>query len=253
MPIREDEAIVLRQYPIADSDRIVVCIAPELGIIRAVAQGIKKPKSRLAGCLEPLNHIQIVFFSREGRELGRIQNAELIHSYSGKITSLSHIFAFAYFSELANILAQDNQSNPTLFRLFLASLKAGEKLVPIAPLVRYFEVWCLKISGLFPNYAYCSHCGKYVKEDGFFARIKEGNALCSNCSRNNGVFVGADASLALQAMMTNSPEDFTAMPIESEAEHQIERLTQELLELHLDSPRKSYRIFKESLIQKIED
>ena len=51
MPIYEDEAIVIRQYPIAESDSIVVCIAPELGKIRAVAQGIKKSKSRLPDAL----------------------------------------------------------------------------------------------------------------------------------------------------------------------------------------------------------
>ena len=249
MPIYEDEAIVLRHYPIADYDSIVVCIAPELGKIRAVAKGIKKPKSRLAGCLEPMNHIQIALFSREGMELGRISHAELIHSYSGKITSLNHIFAFSYFAELAQALVQDNQSNPTLFRLLLASLKAGEKQVPIEPLLRYFEVWSLKISGFYPNYAYCSNCGKCVKEEGFFARIKDEHGLCSACAPGKGFFIGAPASRTLQAIMMNSPEAFTAMPFEIEAGQQIEHLTQELLGHNLDSPLKSYKILKAALIQ----
>ncbi|MEJ2108851.1 MAG: DNA repair protein RecO [Acidobacteriota bacterium] len=147
MSIYEDEAIVLRQYPLADSDSIVVSIGPQLGKIRTVAQGIKKPKSRLAGCLEPMNHIRLSLYLREGKDLGRIQHAELIHSYSGRIGSLNHILALSYFTEIVHVLVQDNQPNPTLFRLLLASLKAGEKRVPILPLIRYFEVWCLKING----------------------------------------------------------------------------------------------------------
>lgn len=253
MPIYEDEAIVLRQYPIAESDSIVVCIAPELGKVRAVAQGIKKLKNRFAGCLEPLNHIKLVFFNREGRDLGRIRHAELIHSYSAKITILDCIFAFTYFAELANTFVQENQSNPALFRLLQASLRAGENNAPIQPLVRYFEVWCLKLSGLYPNYAYCSNCGKYVKEEGFLARIKEAEAFCSACAPQNGIVIGARASKSLQAIMKCSPEDFSAIPLDAEAGRQLERLTQGLLGLNLDSPLKSYRILKETIIKHIED
>ena len=226
MPIYEDDAIVLRQYPIADSDSIIVSIAPELGKIRAVAQGIKKPKNRLTSCLEPLNHIRITLYAREGRDLARVQNAELVHSYSGKIDSLNHIFTFEYFAELVQTLAQDNQSNPVMFRLLLASLKAGEKKVPIQPLIRYFEIWCLKISGLYPHYDYCSACGKYVKDVGFFALVQEGLARCIQCGQRNGIFIGAAASKALQAMMTLAPDAFASQQIEEETCMQLEKLTQ---------------------------
>jgi DNA repair protein RecO (recombination protein O) len=247
MPIYEDEAIVLRQYPLADSDCIVVSIGPELGKIRAVGQGIKKPKSRLAGCLEPLNHVRISVYAREGSDLGKIRHAEMIHPYSGKIDSLDHIFTLAYFTELVHTLVQDNQANPLLFRLMLASLKAGEKRVPVHPFVRYFEVWCLKISGLYGNYAYCSDCGKYVKEEGFFARIMDGIALCGACAAKKDCYIDAASSRALQAMMTRSPEDFSTMPITRESCEQIGKLTQGLLAMHVDGPLKSYRILREVL------
>jgi DNA repair protein RecO (recombination protein O) len=252
MPIYEDEAIVLRQYPLADSDSIVVCATPGLGKIRTVARGIKKPGNRLAGCLEPLNHIRVAFFAREGLDLGRIRNAELIHSYSGKIKSVHHLFAFSYFSELVHVLIQENQANPTLFRLLLASLRAGERYVPVAPLARYFEVWCLKISGLYPNYAYCSGCGKYVKELGFFAHVKDGQAFCGDCAGNRGTFIGSAASRALEAIVKLPPEEFAVIPLEAEAGLQLERLTQDLLGQNLDGPLKSYRILK-SALQEIAD
>jgi DNA repair protein RecO (recombination protein O) len=247
MPIYEDEAIVLRQYPIAESDVIVVCIAPEMGKIRAVAQGIKKTKSRFAGSLEPLNHLKIVYFNREGKDLGKIQHTELIHSYAIKFSTLDHIFAFTFFAELALAFAQENQSNPALFRLLLASLKAGEKGIPILPLVLYFEVWSLKLGGFFPGYALCSRCGRSVKEEGFFARTQDGTALCGNCSSRKGILVGPAAASAIQKILTHSPEDFTAFPIEAEAGRQLERLARKLLEQNLGSPLKSYSILKEAL------
>lgn len=247
MPIYEDEAVVLRQYPLADSDSIVVWFGPRLGKVRTVAHGIKKPKSRLSGCLEPLNHVRIDFYAREGHDLGRIQHAELIHSYSGKSDSLNHLFSCTYFAELVHIVAQDNQANPVLFRLLLASLKAAEKKVPIPALLRYFETWTLKICGLYPNHAYCSDCGKYVKDLGFFARMEDGLGRCSDCAGSGDVFIGSEASRTLQAIWTHSPEDFSGLVVDAGIFEQIEKLTQGLLGTQMNVPLKSYKILKEAL------
>jgi len=247
MPIHETEAIVLRQYPLADSDRIVVFITREFGKMRAVARGAKKPKSRLAGHLEPLNHVQLEFFSREGRELGYIRQAETIHSYLGMGPSLNQIYVFTYFAELTNELIQDNQPNDALFRLLLASLRAGEKQFVLEPLVRYFEIWCLKISGLLPNYDYCSYCGKYVKDEGFFAWMRDGQARCTACAQGRGFKMGAQAADALQAIIKLPPSRFGRLPLDTNAACEIERLTQGLIGLHLEKQLKSYRMVKDTL------
>jgi DNA repair protein RecO (recombination protein O) len=93
MPVYEAEAIVLRQYSLSDSDRIIVFVTREYGKMRAAAQGIKKPKSRIAGCLEPLNHLHLELWAREGRELGQIRQAELIPIW-GKIPVCSRFMRF---------------------------------------------------------------------------------------------------------------------------------------------------------------
>jgi DNA repair protein RecO (recombination protein O) len=183
MPVYEAEAIVLRQYPLSDSDRIIVFFTQEYGKIRAVAQGIKKLQSRIAGCLEPFNHVRLEFWSREGKDLCQIRRVELVHSFLRKDPDFGQICAFSYFAEISNEMVQENQANPALFRLLVSSLRAGEQHRVTHALLRYFEIWCLKLNGLLPNYAYCSNCGKYVKDDGFFAWIESGQALCSACSR----------------------------------------------------------------------
>jgi len=247
MPIFEAEAIVLRQYSLSDADRIVVFVTREHGRMRAAAQGVKKPKSRIAACLEPLNHIRLEFWAREGRELSQVRQAELIHSYLGKNPDLLRVYAFSYFAEIINELVQDNQANPSLFRLLLATLNAGEKHSANPSLVRYFEIWCLKLSGLFPNYAYCSNCGKYVKDEGFFALVEAGQARCPACAQGRGIRVGAGAYAALESMVKLSPEQFAVQPLARDAAADIERLSQKLLGLHLEKQLKSYRILKETL------
>ena len=247
MPVYEVEAIVLRQYSLSDSDRIIVLITREYGKARAVAKGAKKPQSRIAGCLEPLNHIRLELYAREGKELGQIRRAELIHSYLGKNPSLKQIYAYNYFAEICNEIVPDNQVNYPLFRLVLAALEAGEKHGINQSLVRYFEIWCLKLSGLLPNYAYCSNCGKCVKDDEFFAWLEAGQARCTACAQGRGLKIAASASTALAAMARLSPEQFMAQPLAEDAVRDIERLSQRLLDLHLENQLKAYRILKEAL------
>ena len=247
MPVHEAEAIVLRQYALSDSDRIIVFITREFGKIRGVAKGVKRPQSRLAGCLEPLNHIRVEFYSREGRDLGQIRRAELIQSYLGFHPSLVQVYAYSYFAEIANEIVQDNQVNYPLFRLLLSVMEAGKHNGVNMALVRYFEIWCLKLSGLFPNYAYCSSCGKCVKDDGFFAWIEVGQARCSACAQGRGIKIGAPAAMALTLMAKLPPEQFAARVLAQDAAGDIERLSQRLLALHLEKQLKSYRILTEAL------
>lgn len=247
MPIYEAEAIVLRHYSLSDSDRIIVFITREFGKIRAAAKGVKKPRSRISGSLEPLSHIRLEFWTREGRELNQVRQAELIHSYLAKNPDLGQVCGFSYFAELTNEMVQENQSNHPLFRLLLASLRAGENSAINQALLRYFEIWCLKLAGLLPDYAYCSNCGKCVKDDRFFAWIEAGQARCPDCSKGQGLPMGPAASSALAEMLKLTPEQFMVRPLNKDAAGQIERLTQRLLSLHLEKYLKSYRILKEAL------
>jgi DNA repair protein RecO (recombination protein O) len=245
MPTHEAEAIVLRQYSLADSDRIIVFITREFGKVRGVAQGVKRTQSRLAGSLEPLNHLRLEFFAKEGRELHQIRQAELLHTYLGKNPTLTQVYAFSYFAEIANEIVQDNQPNPLLFRLLLASLEAGEKSAPNQALVRYYEIWSMKLSGLLPNYAYCSSCSKCVKDEGFFAWIESGQVRCHGCAHGRGLRVGPDGATALESMMRHGPGQFMAQPLSLESAEDIERLSQGLLRLQLERELKSYRMLKE--------
>jgi DNA repair protein RecO (recombination protein O) len=245
MPLHEAEAIVLRQYSLSDSDRIIVCVTREFGKVRGVAKGVKRPNSRIAGSLEPLNHIRLEFFVKEGRELHQIRQADLIHSYLGKNPSLDQVYAFSYFAELANEIVQDNQCNQPLFRLLLACLEAGAQKPINQSLVLYYGIWSLKLSGLLPNHAYCSNCGKCVKKDSFFAWIESGHVRCQACAHGRGLKIRGEAAAALDAMMTTGPGPFMAQPLSRDSAAEIERLSQRLLGLQLEKELKSYHLLKE--------
>jgi DNA repair protein RecO len=250
MANREAEAIVLRQYTLAESDRIVVFFARDSGTMRAVAAGAKKPGNPMGGCLEPLNHIRLQFFIKEGAELGRIRHCEIIHSYLGRNPTLDRVFGFSYLAEIAQELAPENTPNELLFRLFIAVLEAGESMGVGAALLRYFEIWALRLSGWLPHYDSCPSCGRCVKDEGFYAWLEAGQGRCRACAGERGIHVGSGAARFLQEALVLSPVQFASRFPYGQASRDLERLTQKLLEWHLEKRLKSYAAVKEMLRDK---
>jgi len=201
----------------------------------------------MAGALEPFNHVMIEFWFREGKDLGRIRGADLIGIFPGKAMDIPRIYSCTYFAEIINETTQENQANHALFRLLLASMKAASASIPTAALVRYFEIWTLRLNGFLPNLNRCSICGKGIIDDGFFAWIESGEARCRNCAGGVGLFVSAKSALLLEKMMKLPPEEFMILPFEQEAAFELERFTQRFLSFNLERQLKSWPLLREIL------
>ena len=240
MPIHDAEAVVLRKYPFGEADDVVVFFTREFGKLRAVAAGARRLRSRLGGALELLNHVRLRFLLKEGAELGRILECETIRSYLGRKPVLERVYAFSYVAEVVHEVAEEHNHNYALFRLILATLEAGSAALPNAALVRYFELWTLRLSGLLPDYGYCSACGRYVKEEGFFAAPDSGLGRCQGCSQGRGLRVGPEAARLLGKISEWAPAQFASRPVAAQDARDLERLTQALLEHHLEKRLKSY-------------
>ncbi len=247
MSLREAEAIVLRQYALFEADRIIVLFSREFGTIRAVAQGVRRPRSRMGACLEPLTHIRLHFFQKEGVDLARIRQCEILHSFLGKNPSVDRIFGFSYIAELTMETAPESSPNAILFRLLLTSLEAGAQVGVHGSLLRYFEFWTLKLNGWLPNYDYCSACGKYVKEEGFFAWVEAGQGRCRSCAQDRGIHMGSEGVQMLGEIARLSPMQFASRSYSDSAERDVERLAQKLIAWHLEKPLKSYHAWKAML------
>ena len=247
MPVFEVEAIVLRHYPLSEFGRIVVFFSREHGKLRAAADGIKKPKNNLAGALEPFNHVRVGLWFKEGKDLGQIRGAELIGAFPGKAIDLRRVYTCSYFAEIINEIVQENQSNYVLFRLLLASMKAAISAVPTTALIRYFEIWALRLNGFLPNFALCSVCGRSIIDEGFFAWIESGEARCRVCAGGTGLHVSTKSASALEKMMKLPPEEFMIDPFEYAVASELERFAQRLLGFNLEKQLKSWPLLREAL------
>ncbi|RPJ51406.1 MAG: DNA repair protein RecO, partial [Acidobacteria bacterium] len=150
MNVHQSEALTLKTYPFAESNRIVVYLTRKYGKLRGVAHGARKPKSRFGSTLELLTHSKIVFYRKEHQELAVIQSADIIKAFPSYELSWEVNLHFNYFAELLLELSREEEENENLFRLALAVLDACAT-VPISLLARYFELWLLKLEGILPD------------------------------------------------------------------------------------------------------
>ena len=77
MKLVTTDAIVLRAYNLAEADRIVLCLTRSSGLVRAVAKGARRMKSRFGAALEPFTLIKLSFHEKEHRELVTVSSAEI--------------------------------------------------------------------------------------------------------------------------------------------------------------------------------
>ena len=112
---------------------------PDLGKLRAVARGVRRPKSRLAGHLEPLTRARVSV--SEGRSLDHIAEAETLQSYRPLREDLELVSKAFYLADLVDSFTVDR--SPSLCPLRPASrlpCPAGERPKSADQVLRYFEV-----------------------------------------------------------------------------------------------------------------
>ena len=75
----QTEAIIIKKTKLGEADRILTLYTPHLGKIQAVAKGVRRPRSKLAGHLELLTHSQVSL--ARGRNLETITGSQTINSF----------------------------------------------------------------------------------------------------------------------------------------------------------------------------
>jgi DNA repair protein RecO (recombination protein O) len=211
MGLIEAEGIVLRSYNLAEADKIVVCLTRHAGVVRTVARGARRLKSRFGAGLEPFTIISLTYYEKEGRELVSLRQADIIRSYFGLASNAEAVAALAYMSELVMEFAPPHEPNERLFRMVRAVVEAlASTPENLHALLRYFEVWTLRLAGYLPDLRSCAECAGKLGEDSSIYLNAELKARCGRCSNHLGREFSQAAHQQLSAAQRLSPSDFAA-------------------------------------------
>ncbi len=212
MAILETEAVILRNVKLGEADKIVVALTKQEGLVRGVARGARKLKSKYGASLEPFTVVRLTFYEKETRELVSISDAEIIKSYFS-LTGDDEVFTTlermaGLVLEFAPLRAPDER----FYRMLRACLEALEREPADAQILAiYNEVWVLRLSGFLPDVTRCANCHADLERARRGATLGAGSALtCVSCSAGQGLFLNHDALAFLSSALKNPPSVWAA-------------------------------------------
>jgi DNA repair protein RecO (recombination protein O) len=210
MSLIETESLVLKTYNLAEADRIVVFLTHESGIVRGVAKGAKRLKSRFGGGLEPFTIGKLTYFQKEAVELVSIRQLDLIESYFAAAAQPAFLQKFSYLSELLLAVTPPHDPNKDLYRMFKACLEtAAEQPDSLDSIEMYFEIWLLRLGGYLPDWSKCSICKNAFAESDAADLQSNFHLICANCRRSAGnVSVSPKHRDVFAAALRLSPSNF---------------------------------------------
>lgn len=234
------EAIVIKSFDLFEADRILTLVSPEYGLIKAVAKGVRKTKSRFGARLEPFSHVSLVLY--KGRDLDTITQAELINPFEEIRSSLDAISYGAAMLELTGKIITAGESHKEMFDLILSALETLATMrVECRLLLAVFQLKSAVVAGFAPCLSSCVVCGTGLTPAGVKAfNSSLGGALCGICATGSGNRqISLECARLLPGLVRIKREQVEILRISREQTDELSELTMDYLRFHIDARLKS--------------
>jgi DNA repair protein RecO (recombination protein O) len=206
MGLCETEALVLRTYNLAEADKIVVSLTHASGLVRAVAQGCRRLKNRFGAALEPFTLLNLTYYQKENQDLVSLRQVEILKSHFHLSSDAETLTGLAYMADLVIEFSPPYQANEKLFRMVKACLEAVNSYPSdLHSVLRYFEIWLLKLEGFLPDIKRCGEC-HIAFEENRIAFIGSDLVLrCRPCGQGMGTALSEKLHRQLRATQKLGP------------------------------------------------
>ena len=199
------DAINLKSYNLSESDKIIVMYSKDKGLIRGVAKGVKKPKSKLGARMDLLVANKLMLY--KGKNLDRICQADVLNTFNKTRSDMDKIFYSMYISEIVNNfgLEDDPCSNEVYDLLYKAldKIANSDTKEQILIAVLKFQLKMMQISGFGIELNNCLVCGKKIFDEKMTFSTVSGGIICEQCSKNTGVVMHFKIRDFLKSLLDN--------------------------------------------------
>lgn len=227
-------AIVLRQRRLGDADKIVTLYTASYGKLDAVAKGVRRLTSRLAGHVEPLNHG--AYLLARGRSLDIITQAQAIETFQPLRDDLDRLSRALYAAELVDRATEERAENFALYRLLLDTLRRLAQRDDLDLVLRFFEMSLLGQLGYRPEVGQCVVCGRAPEAEGNAWAPGAGGLVCRRCRPEEQSLrpLSANALKVLRLLQGGSFPEVARLRISPELAEELERRLREAIHYALE-------------------
>jgi DNA repair protein RecO len=221
--LEKDDGIVLRTARSGDTSLQGVFLGRRAGKIRLMAKGAMGSKHPVRGLLEPGNHLEIVYYFKEGRTLFFLKEASLVAPASTARDSLEVMAVRLASVELLDQVCYPGSPDEVVVTVAAAFLDGP---TPEDPLVYFlaFELALLGALGATPDLAHCDHCGRALSTGVYDARA--GASFCRAHATGGGDSITLNAPLleALARLMNGTLAEAAACTLDGRVRKALGKL-----------------------------
>jgi DNA repair protein RecO (recombination protein O) len=234
--------VVLRKLDYGEADRIYTLLTREHGKVGAIARGVRRSTSRLAGALELFSLVDAQL--ARGRSLDVVTQAVRLPGprIDADLERTAHAGLIA---ELADRVSEERHPEEGLFELTVMALQD----LAVEPEPRrasaYFMVVALNLLGYAPQLHACASCERPLPEAAAAFSPAAGGFLCVDCGEPGMHPVPVPALKVLRVMATGGIELYRRLRLDASLLAEVERVLEAQLEYHLDRQLKSLRFLRQ--------
>jgi len=217
------DAIVLSRFDLGEADRVLTLITPELGKLKAIAKGIRRPASRLGGSLEPFAELTVAL--ARGRTFDVVTEVRVGHAWLRLRDDLERAATAWYLAELADRSLEERHSAEAQYALLHRAYELLDAGMDPGRVARWYEMHLADELGQRPEVDRCVECDRRLEEDETFRWVPAlGGLLCAAhpgppAERTN---LSRDALKLLKAYRHRPIEEVCALRLPPEVESEVE-------------------------------
>ena len=176
--IYHSEAIVLSRFELGEADRVLTLLTPHDGKLKAIAKGVRRPRSRLGGTLEPFAELHLVL--ARARTFDVITSASVGHAWLSLRERLESTATAWYLAELAERAVEERAFAYPVYALLRRAYQLLDDGMAPGRVARWFEFGLADALGMRPEVERCVECDHVLEPEEEFRWVPVlGGTLCS--------------------------------------------------------------------------
>ena len=181
---QRESAICLRTTDYSETSQVVHFLTRGWGVVRLLAKGSKRAKSKSGGTIDLLSEGELVFTASSRDSLGTLVEFTETVSHADLRTDEARLNAGLYMIELAGEMLAEADPHPEVFDLLHNGLaRLGQADAPGAAVLAYFQWRLLKRVGLLGELRTCAACGAAItgRSRATYFSSRLGGLVCRDC------------------------------------------------------------------------
>jgi DNA repair protein RecO (recombination protein O) len=175
-----DNAVVLRQHKLGEADRILTLLTRQHGLVRAVAKGVRRTRSKFGARLEPFAHIDVQLYP--GRSLDIVTQVHTIDAFAADLVNDygRYTTACAVLETAERLAGEERAPALWLHQLTVGALRAlTEQARPSELILDAFLLRAMGYAGWAPALTECARCAEPGPHRAF--HVSAGGSVCLHC------------------------------------------------------------------------